>query len=271
MAEQALANPTSVKQARWDSFLEDSNMTDFMADSYESGDGYVIRLNPLTGKKEMMIAGTHPATSVKGAKEWVQNLMEATENVVGRNRLSTHSEHHRNKFADRLIDIAQEEDVEVVYGHSRGAAIASHFPEEFTVIGIDGASSIGERRPYINLIQSRGPLGTFDNIIASGHKGNVRLKGKGFHNVSVNKGKIKEAKKKLRASQKVAREKEKIEKRLIDREEARLARVEQINRAKKKALDKRKKRVVGNKKKRSRDTKYPVSGSKKKKQRQSRM
>jgi len=203
-AELAIGDPKSVGQEYWDKYLEKSEMGDYLTAAYASEDGYLIRTNPHTGKKEMFIAGTHEAHTHKGFKEWMSNVAEGTGEILPDNVFHRYSERKRDEFAHKLIDIAREQDVEVVYGHSRGAAIASEFPEDFTVIGLDGASAIGHHRRYVNLIQSRGPMGTFDNLIGAGHKENVRMKGKGFHNVTQNKAKISAEKKEKKRLDRVA-------------------------------------------------------------------
>ncbi|MCP3672626.1 MAG: hypothetical protein GY814_19820, partial [Gammaproteobacteria bacterium] len=104
-----------------------------------------------------------------------------TANVIG-----TYSEAKRDEGSKRYELIAKEEGVEVVYGHSRGAAVMSGMDGPWESVGLDGASYIGHEKSYTNVIQRYGP---FDRIIGAGHKGNIGVENVGFHNVTRKKPK----------------------------------------------------------------------------------
>lgn len=211
--------------AYWKSFMKDSNMESFMNDAYESSDGYAIRTNPLTGKKEMLIAGTHSPLTRKGIVEWGQNALETAAGVVdiGENIIKkidkgiatigsvlepeatplfigeyeavdripemsniVASLDGRDAFSKKMEAIAEENGVEVVYGHSRGAAIASGMDQsKFTYIGLDGATFEGHPTDMLNIQGKQ----LFDYGIAMGHgkSKTVKLSDVGFHNVTVDK------------------------------------------------------------------------------------
>tara|TARA_B110000902_G_C14290385_1_gene580616 strand:+ start:1513 stop:2202 length:690 start_codon:yes stop_codon:yes gene_type:complete len=171
------SNPDHKKNAKyWSDFMTDSNIGQAVEMSYSSPDGYAIRVNPVTGLREMFIAGT------SSASEWVQNLAEGVGKILW-NPHSMGSEMARDTFAAKLEGIADDEHVDVVYGHSRGASIMSGMTNPDRIyIGLDGASAIGHKKHYINLIQG-GITNVFDKGISFGHKGNVKIKGTGFHSV----------------------------------------------------------------------------------------
>jgi hypothetical protein len=70
----------------WERYFDKGEMGAFMYQAYESPDGYAIRTNPLTGKTEMFVAGTHnpfkKGEHVKGAVEWLQNVSETVGHVA---------------------------------------------------------------------------------------------------------------------------------------------------------------------------------------------
>lgn len=183
----------------WTNFLEESDVNKFMEDAYNNPRGYAIRVNPITGKKEMMIAGTRARGWDMSTRDWVQNVAEGihhaplVEEFIGEENwevldmIGTYSEHKRDQGSARYAEIARAEGVEVVYGHSRGAAIMSGMDGDWDMIGIDGAAFIGHDVPYTNIVMKWNP---FDRGIAMGHKGNVGVVDRGFHNVSVKKKKL---------------------------------------------------------------------------------
>jgi hypothetical protein len=161
-------------------------MKDFMMDAYNSDKGYAVKRNPTTGLNEMFVAGTHKPTTKKGVKEWVQNIGEGVEHLtLTDNKRFNVFTHHRQNFAHKLEDAAHSEKVDVVYGHSRGAAIISDFEakDDFIFIGLDGATGITREHDNILNILHKGDL--FDNAIAAHdkHSRNIHVPGK-FHNVT---------------------------------------------------------------------------------------
>lgn len=187
----------------WDNYMSSTAMSSFLNAAYQSPDGYAIRTNPVTGMKEMMIAGTHSPTTAQGLEEWGSNITEGLEHAVtfGHSDLVANVD-GRKQFAADLEHIAHEEGVEVVYGHSRGAAILSHFdPTEFIGIGLDGASFIGDKNSgFINIRSNQ----VFDSSIGAFKKNTVVLKKKKFHDVTTQK-KVAKKKKLTTKSDKLAK------------------------------------------------------------------
>jgi len=186
----------------WEQYFEkDTGFGTFMEDAYAADGKYAIRINPVTGKKEMMIAGTDSYGN------WIQNVAEGLKGTATEKA----SLHHRENASEYYDEIAENAGVEVIYGHSRGAAHLTDMKYEATYVGIDGATSIGHKRPdMVNVIGDQ----AFDKIIGFGHKDTVKLKKRGFHNVTKSKTRIKaetKAKHQKTAGKVYARSKTKFE------------------------------------------------------------
>lgn len=170
----------------WQSHVQNEHMREFMAASYNSDRGFAIEQNPVTGLNEMFVAGTHSPTTLRGVKEWFQNVGEGVEHLVAADRIGYDVfGEHRKHFAQKLEQEARANNVHVVYGHSRGAAIISDFEESdgYVFIGLDGATGITENHGNILNIIHKGDL--FDNAIAAHDKTskNIHVPGT-FHNVT---------------------------------------------------------------------------------------
>lgn len=197
----------------WSQYFSDAKLNDFKSAAYADPSGLSTRFNPVNGKHELFIAGT------RTGREWVQNLIEGAahtasgvvtvaEKVVSAAGLipelkdismeteqalmlvdegiefTNYSEQARDAFSEKIDALIEEEGIDVVYGHSRGAAILSGLHSDVVKIGIDGASYIGHHGDYLNIVESPDwKHGFFDNIISAGHKENLKLKGRKFHNV----------------------------------------------------------------------------------------
>ena len=163
----------------WANYFEQSQLNAFKNEAYERKEGYSVRTNPFTGNKELFIAGT------RSGREWLQNIVEGAEHAGLPSAAGWLSERSKRHYADRLEEIIEREGITVVYGHSRGAAIMSLISSPgITKVGIDGASFIGDKESYLNIIQSRSVAGLGDNLIAVGHHNNIRLKQRAFHDVT---------------------------------------------------------------------------------------
>lgn len=187
-----VGNTSKPDQQYWKGFIKDSQLGTFKDQAYANEDGLAIRINPVTGKKELFVAGT------RTGKEWLQNVVEgaghAMPGVLGVSHATRYSELQRQDYADWIDQIVELEDIEVVYGHSRGAATMSEMHSEVQYIGVDGASFIGHHKDYINLQNTGvGGLG-FDKLIGAGHKGNVDMPKTVIHDVTNVKGTLKRKK-----------------------------------------------------------------------------
>lgn len=203
----------------WTDFIRDSDLQTFKQQAYSNRDGLAIRYNPITGYKELFIAGTRS----KG--EWAQNVTEAAEhglrvvdpvlaaqsaeqkaqilaNAEGlgkarafdptgailmsevHNVLET-SEVARDEFAAYIDELIQSEGIQVVYGHSRGAATASGLKSNVTIVGLDGAMFIAHPdADFLNITQPASEGFAFDTALQGDYKNTLTLKKRAFHDVT---------------------------------------------------------------------------------------
>lgn len=162
----------------WPMYFKNSELTAFKESAYKSPGGYSIRTNPWTGYKELFIAGT------RGGKDWLQNVAEGSAIVVA-NVYSDVSDSFTQIYVEQLEQVIKDNDIEVVYGHSRGAAIMSKLQSPNLIkVGLDAATIIGDSDDYLNISQTVSPSGLFDNLIGMGHTNTIRLSGRGFHDVT---------------------------------------------------------------------------------------
>jgi len=165
--------------------LGDPSFDEFARDAYDSdANGYAIRVNPLTGDKEMFIAGTKPP----GHGQWALNVWDMPwYNLTAATgwkgfEVMDPWRYKKTRFFER---IAKQEGVDVIYGHSRGAAILAdmELPSNTTKVGLDGAMAIAADKDLLNL-QEHGFTGFFDKAIGASGEDNVNFNlGPKFHSV----------------------------------------------------------------------------------------
>lgn len=175
--------------------LSNKSFNDFASRAYSNPDGYAIRINPITGQKEMFIAGT------RNKKDWFWNvadtLLYGGDRAITRGKKRLKKTFHLDKhkqvsgtefFAkldkdrvqkERMYEsIAQKNGVEIVYGHSRGGAYVADLALDKAVhkIGLDSAMVIARNKELRNYYQGGGlnPLGSFDAAIGVTGHDNVR-------------------------------------------------------------------------------------------------
>lgn len=178
--------------------LSDPKFASFARDAYDSEAGYAIRINPNTGQKEMFIAGTRH-TSQWGLNALDTVLYGADKMLDEAITLEKHAwtgatgiplpPHKRMKLLSRLdmpremkqlrfAKIAKANNVDVVYGHSRGAAMAADLDlPGVAKIGLDGAMVLANETDTLNLEEGHGwnPLGLFDEAIGFTGEQNVNF------------------------------------------------------------------------------------------------
>ena len=165
--------------------LSQTSFDDFAKEAYDDGnDGYAIRINPLTGDKEMFIAGTKPP----GHGQWALNLWDMPwynlSHITGWEGFERMDpfRYRKTKYFER---IAKEAGVDVIYGHSRGGAIVADMdvPSNITKVGLDAAMVIAADKDTLNL-QEFGVSGLFDKVIGMTGDENVDFDlGPKFHSV----------------------------------------------------------------------------------------
>ena len=165
--------------------LGQDSFDEFAKEAYDdANDGYSIRVNPLTGDKEMFIAGTKPP----GHGQWLLNVwdmpwynMTHLTGWTGFERMDPWR-YQRTKDFSR---IAREQGVDVIYGHSRGGAIVADMdvPPYVTKVGLDAAMAIAADKDTLNL-QEFGLSGMFDKVIGLTGEENFNFDlGPKFHSV----------------------------------------------------------------------------------------
>lgn len=176
--------------------IHDSDFKEFVNESYKDKHGYAIRVNPKTGKKEMMVAGSrnvgdwvsnffdaglHLAEDTVGKafdKMWETGLEGVSEMFTGSKKMGEEFSHiihrpsitgldfWRKNASEHYSEIAEAEGVDVVYGHSRGGAIVADMDiPEFEKVGLDAAMYIADDKDMLNIredVWTSGLTGLFD-------------------------------------------------------------------------------------------------------------
>lgn len=193
-----LGSPHGMKQIEAD--LKDPSFKEFVKRGYDSDDGYSIRINPETGQKEMFVAGTRHGT------QWALNFLDAllypldriATDVVNDTQLAIQAEmmpelheplypvkvhffenldlprHQKQEFFEK---IAEENGVEVLYGHSRGGAMIADMNTTAKKVGLDAAMAIARNKDVLNIDEhgsvNWNPASLFDAIIGLTGEDNV--------------------------------------------------------------------------------------------------
>lgn len=172
-----------------------SDFADFAREAYSSGKGYSIRTNPLTGEKEMFVAGS------RSVGDWILNVYDGAiygaENVASSkaDAFWDDSKLPKNKrpklsWADpfrkygewRLGRIARREGVDVVYGHSRGGALVADMNVgNAKKIGLDSAMWIATNKELDNYNQG----GDMDHPFQQSFDAAIGLTGKKNHTLNL--------------------------------------------------------------------------------------
>ncbi|BAO48206.1 hypothetical protein [Chaetoceros sp. DNA virus 7] len=137
--------------------------------------------------------------NVKGASDKAQLAMQAEweEVLAPEGALAVEeassvlkiSDDERRSYAAYIDNIIQENEIDVVYGHSRGAAIASELESDVQIIGLDGAMVIAnDQANFLNIRQDDSEGYGFDRTIAGPYENTVIVKGGAFHKVAVPEG-----------------------------------------------------------------------------------
>jgi len=165
--------------------LSHSSFDEFAREAYDDvNNGYAIRVNPTTGDKEMFIAGTKPP----GHGQWLLNVWDIPwYNLANVTNVKSFEKMDpwRYKKTKYFEEIAREEGVDIIYGHSRGGAILADMDVDrhVTKVGLDAAMSIAADKNMTNL-QEFGFSGIFDKVIGATGKENVNFDlGPKFHSV----------------------------------------------------------------------------------------
>jgi len=154
-------------------FDDDPGMSDFLNEAYESNGKFAIRVNPNTGLKEMMIAGSDTTGN------WLQNVSE----TLPTNPFGGLSDVIRKDASAYYDEIAKQNDVDVIYGHSRGYAHLHDMESTAIKVGLNGANVLTEKDDTIVNVSGKG---IFDQLVGSSNK-TVDVSERDFHNVTRSK------------------------------------------------------------------------------------
>jgi len=177
----------------------------FVNEGYAAEDGYSIRINPNTGQKEMFIAGTRNAAQwglnaldsvLYGADKVISAGVNATERAFMKEifhkdvapvpvnlKLFSRLDRPRENKTKFYEQIAKDEGVEVIYGHSRGGAmVADMNVPGVEKVGLDAAMLIARNTDELNINEGGGynPLGAFDALIGLTGQDNVHYDASGW-------------------------------------------------------------------------------------------
>jgi len=145
--------------------LRNTSFDKFAQEAYKAPRGYAIRVNPSNGQKEMFVAGT------RNVFDWAANLVEFK---YGGNTF------YRKRAAERYRKIANANQVDVIYGHSRGGALIGDIVDtKARKVGLDAAMVISSKKDTTNYRNK----GYFDRAIGLTGKKNKVIKSKRFHKV----------------------------------------------------------------------------------------
>jgi hypothetical protein len=183
------------------SVIGEHDFAEFANEAYQNPEGYAIRVNPRTGEKEMFIAGT------RTAQDWFSNVAESrpilgnTFSKIEFGNLADSVQrgwnHHATPWREaaqkKYSDIAHQEGIDVVYGHSRGGAIVADMevPPHVQKVGLDAAMVIADNKGMYNYYQAGDGVrgwawlkSRFDAMIGLSGQHNVHVEGSHpFHQV----------------------------------------------------------------------------------------
>lgn len=181
------------RQIHTDEIKETIKTPDFKSfanEAYHSKDGYAIRTNPNTLEKEMFIAGTKSLKDVArdvgdtmlfGADKLISTGINSTLHGLGAEldipipkkpvnvKLFSFLDFGRSKKQKFYEDIAEQNGVHTIYGHSLGGAMLAdmNIPYYINKVGLDSAMLIAHNTKMLNLNEGGGlnPMGVFDDVI----------------------------------------------------------------------------------------------------------
>lgn len=151
--------------------LEFEDFADFADEARGSYDNYAIRTNPRTGEKEMFIYGTPGPFQTNKRRGyinvWSENIRDGfiggqnwimDKAIPGRkhNLGMSFIEKGRAPLESRYAEIAKKNNIDVVYGYSKGAAQAAdlkYYGYKGGIVGLDGAMLNTRNKDIINITE----------------------------------------------------------------------------------------------------------------------
>jgi len=152
--------------------IADVSFDRFVKAAYASKDGYSIRINPITNKREMLVAGT------RSLSQWALNAYDGLLHKYGLGFIQI-LDPWRFQTQAKFSKIASLGEIDVIYGHSRGGAIVADMklPPCTQRVGLDAAMMIAKNKNMVNLNEggSLNPTAVFDQFIGQTGKHNVTV------------------------------------------------------------------------------------------------
>lgn len=197
----AKAKVTGVDSSNYDSVktsIGHPSFNDFANEAYASERGYAIRVNPVTGQKEMFIAGTRTAQDwasnameirPKGGKWYAKHMFKDLADSEQFDDLDHHATKWREEAQQHYEEVAIEEGVEVIYGHSRGGAIVAdmNLPDDVQKVGLDAAMVIADNKGMVNYYEAGEGSGKGWSWAKSRFDAGIGLSGKKNKHMSLSK------------------------------------------------------------------------------------
>lgn len=149
--------------------LEHPSFQLFVKTAYDHPEGWAVRENPVTNKREMMVAGT------RSKEDWFLNVYDYYLIEKGDTSMQ-YLDPWRTKKQQFYADTAANNGIHIVYGHSRGAALVADMPSppHIQKVGLDGAMVLALNKQMLNIHEGGwNPLSIFDRALAESGENNV--------------------------------------------------------------------------------------------------
>lgn len=120
-------------------------------EAYKAPDGIKVKRNPYTNEKEMFVSGS------RGPLDWMSNVAETVGEGVSRSIpyvgpfVKPMFNLRRSYQESNIRKVADLNNVRNIYGHSRGAALASSVVDKYNVVGMDGAMPLARNKHILNI------------------------------------------------------------------------------------------------------------------------
>ena len=180
-------NDNEIKQT-----LSHKSFNDFASRAYSNRDGYAIRINPVTGKREMFIAGTRTKSdwfwnvadsvlyggdkAISYGKQTWSNFFKKDHDKVSHTEFFSRFDKNRHEKELLYSEIARHNKIDTVFGHSRGGAYVADLALDHDQqrIGLDSAMIIARNKDLHNIKQGGlNPTTYFDTAIGVTGRDNV--------------------------------------------------------------------------------------------------
>lgn len=144
--------------------ISDPRFHEFAIEANMAKEGYSLRINPATGKKEMFVTGSRTIS------DWLLNVMDSAFLDLDK---------WRYYYQRKLSRIAIRNQVDIVYGHSRGGAIVAdmRLPKRIQKVGLSAAMIIAKNKNLVNLNEggTNNTLSEIDTFLGCSGRNNISV------------------------------------------------------------------------------------------------